>query len=381
MPRKCKDWLKTFMQWTLPRSEAHESLILWTGLFTLASTLRRRVSVTREYLGSWSCPPHLYVMFIAPPGEARKTTTMSYAIDLLDEIPGITRGPTIVTQAALLTKLLESPDSSVYLTAEEFSDLIMKSRGEMFEFLTSMFDGKKSIEATTIHRGAEFIEKPCINMLAATTPLWVAENMSEAVIGGGFASRVVFLYEDSIRRKQLFYHGTIDFSHLDKLRSDLIEDLIHISQLQGDFEIQKDAVKHLEAWYQARESAKNKKLKGYHERKPAHLLKVAMLHRIATSDELSLSMDNFKYAQDILDQVEKKLPKVFEGIGKNPYTFDMKDILAFIKDSGKIERAELLQHFNAVAQPGILLELINALSDMKLIKVEVNGTKTIYTAR
>jgi hypothetical protein len=130
------------MEWTLPRSEAPESYIKWAGLFTLSSVLRRKVRIPKSILGSWECPPHLYVMFIAPPGEARKTTTMSYAIDLLDELPDIVKGPAVVTQASLLDKLVESEDSSVYLTAEEFSDLIMKSKGEMFEFLTSMFDGK-----------------------------------------------------------------------------------------------------------------------------------------------------------------------------------------------------------------------------------------------
>ena len=201
MPRQCANWLDTYMSWTLPRSEAPESYIKWTGLFTLSSVLRRKVRIPKGILGSWECPPHLYIMFIAPPGEARKTTTQSYAIDLLEEVPDVMKGPAIVTQASLLDKLVESEDSSVYLIAEEFSDLIMKSKGEMFEFLTSMFDGKKSIEASTISRGVQFAERPCINLLAATTPIWVSENMSEAIIGGGFASRVIFIYEETVKMK------------------------------------------------------------------------------------------------------------------------------------------------------------------------------------
>lgn len=371
------------MQWTLPRSEAPESYVRWTGLFTLAAVLRRRVKIPKAILGSWECPPHLYVMFIAPPGEARKTTTMSYAIDLLDELPDIQKGPAIVTQASLLDKLVESDDSSVYLTAEEFSDLIMKSKGEMFEFLTSMFDGKKTIEASTISRGVQFTERPCINLLAATTPIWIAENMSEAVIGGGFASRVIFVYEETTRRRQLIYKGQLEIDKLGEQREALIHDLRHIDEtISGDFDITDEAAEFLEAWYQKRKGESNKKLKGYHERKPAHMFKVAMLLHIAESDDLLLNKSDFERALAELALIERKLYRVFEGIGKNPYTFDMKDILEYVAQTGKVEKTELLQHFTSAAPPSMLNELIAALLAMKQLMVEVEqGGKVFYKLR
>lgn len=382
--RKCPNWLDTFMKWTLPRSEAQESYIKWTGLFTLSSVLRRKVKIPKNILGSWECPPHLYIMFIAPPGEARKTTSMSYAIDLLENLDDITKAPAIATQASLLSRLVDSKDNSVYITSEEFSDLIMKSKGEMFEFLTSMFDGKRSIEASTISRGAEFVNRPCINMLAATTPIWIAENMSEAVIGGGFASRVIFVYEESTRRKQLIYKNKIDFSHLDSLRANLIKDLIYINEkIEGDFDIDDEVIDFLESWYQTRKTEPNKKLKGYHERKPAHLLKTAMLLHIAHSDTLVLNKSDIDNAFEELSKLEVKLPKVFAGIGKNPYTFDMRDIVEFVVTIGRVEKIELLKHFEAAAPPSMLNELISALITMKQIKVEVDpiSNKIYYCSK
>lgn len=381
--RKLANWLNTYMEWTLPRSEAPESYIKWAGLFTLSSVLRRKVRIPKSILGSWECPPHLYVMFIAPPGEARKTTTMSYAIDLLDELPDIVKGPAVVTQASLLDKLVESEDSSVYLTAEEFSDLIMKSKGEMFEFLTSMFDGKKTIEASTVSRGVQFAEKPCINLLAATTPIWISENMSEAVIGGGFASRVIFIYEETTRRRQLIYKGQIDISGLGEKREALISDLRHIDEtIKGDFDITDEAAEFLETWYQQRKREPNKKLKGYHERKPAHMFKVAMLLHVAKSDDMLLSKSDFEDALSELELVEKKLARVFEGIGKNPYTFDMRDILEYVKTSGRISKTELLQHFTSAAPPSMLNELVEALVAMKQLAIESEqGGKLFYRIR
>ncbi|HEY4699014.1 MAG TPA: hypothetical protein VIH27_01400, partial [Nitrososphaerales archaeon] len=87
-PRKCENWLSDYLRWTIPRSEAKESYIFWTGLFTLACVLRRHVKVGEEYLGSWECYPYLYLLFIGPAGN-KKTTTTKYSLDLLEDIPGL----------------------------------------------------------------------------------------------------------------------------------------------------------------------------------------------------------------------------------------------------------------------------------------------------
>ena len=73
----------------MPRSEAKESFIFWTGLFTLASAIRRKVYIPKTVLGSWEVAPYLYIMFVAPAGKARKTTTLSYSDDLLLQELGI----------------------------------------------------------------------------------------------------------------------------------------------------------------------------------------------------------------------------------------------------------------------------------------------------
>jgi hypothetical protein len=229
--RKCDNWLRSFLDWTLPRMESPESYLLFSGLFCLSSVLRRRVFVEKEYLGGWECYPHMYIILVGPAGEVRKTTAMYQAIQLLSHVPTVMKGPNIVTQAALLAKLVESDDNAVYLTAKELSDLIMKSGPEMYEFLTTMFDGDKTFESATISRGVEFIHSPCLNLIAATTPQWIAEGMPEQVIGGGFASRCIFLYEDKPRFKKLFFKDVVYPQELKTLEAHLIEDLKHIATI------------------------------------------------------------------------------------------------------------------------------------------------------
>lgn len=393
--RKCPNWLETFTRWCLPRSEAPESFILWTGLFTLAAGVRRQVRVPRRLFGSWEASPNLYVIFVAPPGKARKSTTTDYAEDILDGIPRIIKAPTIVTQASLLNRLVESSDSSVYILSREFGSFIKKSGMEMFEFLTDIFDGRKTIEASTIGRGIEFAERPCVNLLAATTPRWISENMPESVIGGGFASRVIFVFEEQVRRRQLYYEE-LDHDFLNKLQQDLIDDLRHIvEKCHGDFSLEEDAKAFMEGWYRenADNSHENYRLHGYFERKPAHIHKLAMLIRLSYSDELVITKADFERAIYLLELLEHKLPKAFQSIGKNEFAPDMDLILEYIKENSNgypdsedmdkqnwVERAELYSEFYSNAQPNLLTELISGLVAMDKIEGTIIGTKTYFRA-
>lgn len=85
MSRNCVNWLDTFKDWVLPRVEAPVSFIEWTALYTLAATVKRKVLIGPSTLGGWSCWPHQYIIFVAPPGFG-KTTTVKFATSLLSQV-------------------------------------------------------------------------------------------------------------------------------------------------------------------------------------------------------------------------------------------------------------------------------------------------------
>jgi hypothetical protein len=145
--RRCANWITSFHDWIYPRSEAPQQYIFWSGIFCLAAALRRKVVIPKRILGTWECPPYMYVMFVGPAG-MRKTTTARMGTDLMEPIPSLSKPPTFITKEAIVDSLLTSPDSSMMLLIEEFSDIMQKGNsGEMYEFLTSMFDGKKEVPA------------------------------------------------------------------------------------------------------------------------------------------------------------------------------------------------------------------------------------------
>lgn len=379
--RKCTNWIQSFKDWVMPRCESSEKLILWTAVWTIAAAVRRRIYIPRTSgLGGWDCYPYQYTMFVAPPG-MRKTTTVGFAIDLLETIPDFPQSPTFITQTALVQELIKSEDCSLYLTMEEFGDLIIKGGKEMYEFLTSMYDGKKRIRMNTAGRGLELATNPTINLLAGTTPRWIAKNLDESLIGGGFASRVLWVYENNLRWKKLWYEEAEikkAMAHQEKLTADLI----HISGLAGEFKVTDECKKKSEEWYNDIEkNYKGFKFEGYINRKHVQALKIAMCLRLAYTDELILEWEDFRNGIVLLESIESQLGKVFSGIGKNTYSVELQDILGVIQSHKSIAETELRQAFKDAAEPNKLTELIEGLLLMGLVERKSKDGKTYLEPR
>ncbi len=372
--RKCDDFLGTFMSWVLPRTEARESYILYSGIFCVAAALRRQVSISKDYLGGWTCFPTMYILFVGPPGAPRKTSTMKFANTLLDRVQDLYAGGSILTQAALMQEMSEgSTDGSIYLTVGEFSDLVMKSKQDQYEFLTSAFDGAKEIRAKTIGRGEEVVHNPCINLLAATTPKWLGANLTEEQIGGGFSSRVLFIFEDAARRKKLFYDSEIDQKEFDAIEELLLHDLRRIAKLKGEFKFTTVSKKLVTDWYSRHDPSKaSVHVRGYSERKATHLLKMMMICSASRSDDLTISKEDFHVALKYLGVIEKKLPLVFAGIGKNIYKLDQEEILKMllIVEKKGMKTSTLIKELLSVGTESVILELVSTLASSRLIDMK-----------
>jgi hypothetical protein len=263
----------------------------------------------------------------------------------------------------------------------EFGTFYKPSGDIMIDGLTALFDGRKKFDSSTIIRGIELAAKPCINLLAATTPIWIAENLTEGMVGGGFMSRVIPVYEERVRRRQMFYEG-LDHDALARIRGNLVTDLHHLSSnIEGEFSLSEEAKTFFEEWYVATADKymkeADRRLHGYFERKPAHALKVAMLLHLAYSDELILEINDVKAALTVLEQTERQMLRVFQAVGKNPYTVDMDQIEEFVSEKGVVTKRELLNRFYHAATPDILLQLLDALVMMGKLTVDGSDPKEI----
>ena len=87
--RHYSDWLKAYLEYT-DTLEAPTSSHFWAGVGAIASVLQGKVWLDMSHF-KWK--PNFFIIFVAPPGIANKSTTIGIARNLLSEVEGTSFGP------------------------------------------------------------------------------------------------------------------------------------------------------------------------------------------------------------------------------------------------------------------------------------------------
>lgn len=311
-------------------SEAPPHMHFWTAVSTLAGALRRRVWIDMAYF-RWH--PNFYIILVAPPGIVSKSTTAGIGMSLLKKVPDIKFGPDVVTWQALVTGFAESTMtyelagefhamSAITIESSEFGNLLNPQDKEMVDLLVSLWDGKQgAFEKKTKGSGHDIVENPWINLIACTTPAWIAGNFPEYMIGGGFTSRCLFVYADK-KAKYVAYPGQIVPADMKQKAQMLVEDLAQISLLKGEYELTADALSWGNTWYQEHYAKKHVNLDderfgGYLARKQTHIHKLAMILAAAESSKMVITAEHLALADKMVTDLEPEMQLVFNKIGKS----------------------------------------------------------------
>lgn len=367
--RECENWLTSFLEWTLPNSEAPESFLVWSGLFCIAAVLKRRVRWSKNLIKQWDVYPTTYLMFVAPPGVAKKSTTAGYAEKVLfrhNELLGnvtdpgyVNFGPTSGSDVRMIQKMSETVDGSMCIVAGEFGNIVKTRAPETYDFFTKMFDNDPYYVHDTLSNKGMTVMEPSLNLLGCTTPDWMAAN-SGYITGGGFAARTVFIFEQFARQRKLFdkeitlENGKLvskDLGlppkELEKMQERLAKDLGRISKIEGEAEPETLALaKRMEEWYRGYiDKPTQRGEETFHQRKHLHALKTAMLLSVCERDDLIVTEEHFDAALVLVNYVEKRLSRGFAIIGHNPYSGAYYKVLDYIQSKGKVKRGQVLAYF------------------------------------
>lgn len=332
--------------------EAPKHMYFWTAVSTIAGALRRRVWLDQAYF-RWH--PNFYVILVAPPGIVSKSTTAGVGMSLLKKVPDIKFGPDVVTWQALVGAFAESTMSFEYegefhamsaLTIEssEFGNLLNPSDKEMVDLLVSLWDGKPgAFTKRTKGSGNDEVVNPWINLIACTTPAWIAGNFPEYMIGGGFTSRCVFVYADA-KAKHVAYPGRSVPKNLAETAQKLIEDLSQISLMSGEYLLTDAAVEWGELWYKNHYTLKHDldddRFGGYLARKQTHIHKLAMILAAAESDNLILKAEHLALANTMVTDLEPDMKFVFSKIGKTDDALYIERLIWYVNKRGECDWAE-----------------------------------------
>lgn len=345
MARKHEDWLTAFMQYA-SYGEAPKHVYFWVGAATLAGALRRRVWIDQAYF-QWY--PNLYVILVAPPGIVSKSTTADIGISLLRRVPNIRFGPAVITWQALVQAFAASAEafehnnewitmSPMTISSSEFGNLLNPHDKDMVDMLVNLWDGK-SFQKKTKMSGDDEVINPWLNIVACTTPEWIAGSFPEYMIGGGFTSRCVFVYADE-KANYVAYPRLNVPSDLQARADNLVHDLEWIStKLCGEYLLDKKATEWGIEWYRKHYSEDAAGLDpsrygGYVARKQTHIHKLAMILAASQRDQLIITEDDLKTAHAMVTTLEAEMPKVFDKIGMKDDAVHMERVLRLVVQRG-----------------------------------------------
>lgn len=353
MKRNYNDWLKAYVDYA-SFSEAPKRMHFWTGVSTIAGALRRRVWLDMAYF-KWCA--NFYIVLVAPPGIVSKSTTAAIGIDLLRRVPGINFGPQVVTWPALVSAFAEANECFEYngefhtqcaltLESSEFGNLVNPQDREMIDLLVTLWDSKQGgFKKMTKGSGTDLVENPWINLIACTTPAWIAGNFPEYVIGGGFTSRCLFVYTDQ-KEKYVAYPSLHVPKDLVETQTKLVQDLEHIAiNLVGGYSLTNEAIAWGTKWYEHHYKNRPPELDddrfgGYIARKQTHIHKVAMILAASQRDELAITHDDLSTANDMVTDLERDMPKVFSKIGRTEESINSEKFITYVQSRGEVPYAE-----------------------------------------
>src|SRR5215472_9649354 len=348
--RRFPDWLREYLRYT-SESEAPNIFHFWTGVSTIAGALRRKVWIDQLYF-QWT--PNFYIVLVAPPGIAAKSTAMSIGMRLLREVDGVHMGPNSLTWQGLTMALQEAQDfiqlnddqfqpmSCLTCALSELGTFLKPQDTSLIDLLVDLWDGQvRPWRHKTRTTGEVNIMNPWMNIIGCVTPAWLRENFPSYLIEGGLTSRIVFVYADRKRQLVPYPADVIDPKRFESHTAALVDDLRAIAELQGEYRLDNTAKEWGANWYnkhwgQQTAATISDRYSGYLARKQTHMHKLAMVLAAAQRDELVITVEELLSAERLLKVHEQHLEQIFETVGVRDIGRMQREVLAVIRAAGVI---------------------------------------------
>lgn len=362
--RRLTNWLASYLEYA-DNTEAPTKFHMWTAISIIGAALSRKCWIK---VGRFTLYPSFYIVFVAPPGIATKSTTAQAGINLLESSNTIRVYDGSTTWQALCDQLKEAertvlitsgtgpePDTSqsmccLHLFASELGNLLSIREPDKIDKLVDIWDGKNSLKDSTRGAGELVIPRPYLNFLACTTPSWMTKNAGMYAIDGGFFSRTIFVYAD--QKEKIIAYPTLE-ALAEKLSKDLLHDLELLGQMSGEFVMTEGAIALGESWYEElwRDTPKHissEVFQGYKSRRQAHLHKLCIVMSAATRSDKVIDEEIFMAADSVLNAMEMDLKEIYDAVSTSEKTDNLKWILKIVAGTGAtgISKVDLFKALN-----------------------------------
>lgn len=385
--RNFEDWISAYVKYA-DVTEAPPHMHLWAGLSTISGALERKVWVDMK---KYKWYPNLYTIFVGPPEEIKKSSTVGPAIQILKKVPGIRFGPKTITWEGLI-KFFETNQKEVklhngsvelhsplYVYASELGVFFDPSNVAFCQQMIDMYDGEE-IDKATKSSGNEYVENPILNLISCTTPEWIKNNMLPSMVGDGLFSRIIFLYADKGVRSIAWVDEMVDDEDHDT-RMKLIGDLEFISEITGPAFLTNEARDIGRVWYDSIRERVREGGSKILQRRQTQVVKVSMClaascESLTDSGRLKITGDIFNRAVSILEDTDNQREKVINILLKAKSPFHIDNILDNMKPGEYIKLQDLYKKMmNTVPRWDDFKSMIVSAREAGILEINSRETK------
>lgn len=361
----------------------------WMAVASIAAALQRKC---RMQWGSLMFYPNFYIILVAPAGQARKGTAMSFARQFLDRLMIPLSADTNSLQA-LIKRMSECTNteeeaekgyfeshSSLTAFSPELTVFLGFANKELISNLCDFYDCRNRFEYDTISRGLEEIIGVYLNLIGATTPELIQGSMSAETIGSGLPSRMIFVYEHRIIKRVTFPFYTLSEEGL-TLEHKLVKDLTQIRSLKGDFKVSKCFIDLWTDWYGNYPDIcpfDPLHFGGYWERRPTHIMKLSMVMSASRSNQMIMTREDLSRSIKLLEETEQNMRNVFKCIGQSNQADNIQSVMGFVSRYGEVTMTQLMQEFLLFMNESELDSVLSSLRMTKFIYAPISRGSEIY---
>lgn len=373
MARHYASWIEGFMEFT-SRLPSPELFRRWTAVSAISGALERKVWVIPT--SNLILYPNTYILLVGPPG-AGKTVITSRAQALWRKLPDHKLASSSLTKASLMDELNEAKRGILrpgenpgyiefnYLSiiSNELGVLIPAYDNDFMSVLTDIYDGYGYSERRRSTKIKFDLEKAQFNLLAGTTPSYLAGTLPPGAWDQGFLSRTIIVFSGSTERRPLFE----DLTTSDSEFRALAEDLLEISKLFGRMKFTPSAADLISNWHMAGGPPipDHPKLASYNERRTQHLFKLCMITSVSKRNDLLVTEEDFIESLDLMTLTESFIPDIFKAMNSGGDQRAIEDSWYYLMQTFGREKKPIAAH--RLVQ--FLSERVPAYSVGKIIEV------------
>lgn len=365
-----ESWLATYLKYT-EKHESPELFHFWVGVSLISAALGKKVWLDRGY---YRLHPNFFVVLVAGSARCRKTTAIKIGSRLLHDHDGvhILSGKTS-TERFIVDQMFEGPENSIppatFLLADELSVLLTRDpQGDkLIDVLTTLFDCPEHFSYRTLSRGEVVLRDVFITILAGTTDKTLEKVLPDTAFGGGFASRIMFVYQSDTPRRNAFPELSPAERELER---QLRESLTRISGIVGPFTLDDRARKTYQTWYNGLETPEDTRVDGFFGRKHDHVLRLAIVLRASQGvDSKTIGEKHILAAIAAIDQVESLMGSALGGVGKSDSMLFSDKVLRLVHTAGQkgIMHSSLLKRMYPHLDAQKMRLLMSTLQEANLI--------------